>query len=152
LAMLLNSVVQIHLHPFGWREQRFLEMESRVIWALHIDLFNEISGSEKGRLPSHRHIDTFSRRRVNPDTQRAMSEQDERIWTRRYKDVCQNLVQRIAQNRTGRVGVFAKTEGKFSCQAQPDEIGRTSASAEVITTGSWRSRQQLHQERKGIAE
>src|ERR1700740_519674 len=25
LAVLLNSVVQIHLHPFVWREQRFRE-------------------------------------------------------------------------------------------------------------------------------
>jgi len=37
---------------------------------------------------------------------------------------------RIAQNRTGKIGIFARTKGKFSCKTQPDEIGRAVASAE----------------------
>jgi hypothetical protein len=31
-------------------------------------------------VPAHRHIDTFSRRRVNRDTEGAMSVQDQRKW------------------------------------------------------------------------
>ena len=42
-----------------------------------------------------------------------MSEQDERIWAQCYKDVCQSVFYGIAQNRTGRIGIFAKPKGSF---------------------------------------
>jgi hypothetical protein len=58
-----------------------------------------------------------------------MSVQDERIQAQRCKACFTG-----SQNRTVKIDLFTRTEEKFSCKTQPDEIGRASASAEVVTT------------------
>jgi hypothetical protein len=85
-------------------------------------------------------------------TPSAMSEQDERIWAQRYKEVCRSVFYRIAPNRAVKIGIFTRTEGRLSYKIQPNEIGRTSASAEASQTVPWRSRQRLHLEQKETAE
>jgi len=45
-----------------------------------------------------------------------MSAQDEGIWGQRYKDVCQSVFYRIAQNRTGRIGIFPKSRKEVFVQ------------------------------------
>src|ERR1700758_102946 len=99
-----------------------------------------MSAEEKERLPSNRHIDTFRRRRVIRDTENAISEL-------RLERICRSPFCRIVK-----IGILARTEEKISWKTLANRVGRTSASAEVITTVSWRSRRQLHQERKAIAE
>jgi hypothetical protein len=65
-----------------------------------------------------------------------MSEQDERIWTRRYKDVCQSLVYRIAQNRTGGSGSWQELKGSFRAKHN-----QTKLAGQVLQQ---RSSQQVH--------